>query len=575
MNKDAFMDYFFGRKEETNGYSRLEGVWIEADTLEFAIYKFAYAEDDIYKYLSDYSLSEYNYDLRKYVLKDGCYDKAEINIYAKTNKDSESELVKTIKISELENFNFDDIEKKLASKGQKADSQEIALVKEDTIKIYAENLPQEFKEGKIKTVKDFNNCRTEIEKKMLELEKQKQELESQIAEMEKWLKGKYRVICAYETYLGTKEEIVELIGEGKTSNEPIHLYQAVRFMDEEYGIVNLEKITETTYVEMDAFDYKNIDLFDKWITENYKMFIPSERGIVMWRIKRLRKDYGDTWENMVCNGYNANCYFLIRNGERLYRIFSDVASKDDTMFPTEQQSLIAGRKWSTSKEFDQESFMENTLPWKYILVAIQGILDRTNILGTDCQFKTNLICGLFDKEKIVLVRDKERKDLIGDDTMPSWSNYLKENRNKTKIGDRIIITDLWGSKNYYVGHTDDISFICDHNIGWRRRWVGIPNRSKVYEIKDYDEKKDKYKILYFEERWFDDIKKKRTAIWLDKTEFFNLSQTTEKDLKYYLNDRRERENYLDMLPKVKLAYKYFKTKAYEREDYFKEHFAEE
>ena len=575
MNKDAFMDYFFGRKEETNGYSRLEGVWIEADTLEFAIYKFAYAEDDIYKYLSDYSLSEYNYDLRKYVLKDGCYDKAEINIYAKTNKDSESELVKTIKISELENFNFDDVEKKLSSKGQKADSQEIALVKEDTVKVYAENLPQEFKEGKIKTVKDFNNCRTEIEKKMLELEKQKQELESQIAEMEKWLKGKYRVICAYETYLGTKEEIVELIGEGKTSNEPIHLYQAVRFMDEEYGIVNLEKITETTYVEMDAFDYKNIDLFDKWITENYKMFIPSERGIVMWRIKRLRKDYGDTWENMVCNGYNANCYFLIRNGERLYRIFSDVASKDDTMFPTEQQSLIAGRKWSTSKEFDQESFMENTLPWKYILVAIQGILDRTNILGTDCQFKTNLICGLFDKEKIVLVRDKERKDLIGDNTMPSWNNYLKENRNKTKIGDRIIITDLWGSKNYYVGHTDDISFICDHNIGWRRRWVGIPNRSKVYEIKDYDEKKDKYKILYFEERWFDDIKKKRTAIWLDKTEFFNLSQTTEEDLKYYLNDRRERENYLDMLPKVKLAYKYFKTKAYEREDYFKEHFAEE
>ena len=567
------MDYFFGRKEETNGYSRLEGVWIEADTLEFAIYKFAYAEDDIYKYLSDYSLSEYNYELRKYVLKDGCYDKAKINIYIKTEEDYK--LVKTIKISELENFNFDDVEKKLSSKGQKADSQEIALVKEDTVKIYAENLPQEFKEGKIKTVKDFNNCRTELEKKMLELEKQKQELKSQIAEMEKWLKGKYRVICAYETYLGTKEEIVELIGEGKTSNEPIHLYQAVRFMDEEYGIVNLEKITETTYVEMDAFDYKNIDLFDKWITENYKMFIPSERGIVMWRIRRLRKEYGDTWENMVCNGYNANCYFLIRNGERLYRVFSDVSSKDDTMFPTKEQNIQAGRKWSTSKEFDQESFMENTLPWKYILVAIQGILDRTNILGTDCQFKTNLLCGLFDKEKIVLVRDKERKDLIGDNTMPSWYDYLKENRNKTKIGDRIIITDLWGSKNYYVGHTDDISFICDHNIGWRRRWVGIPNRSKVYEIKDYDEKKGKYKILYFEERWSDDTKKKRTAIWLDKTEFFNLSQTTEEDLKYYLNDRRERENYLDMLPKVKLAYKYFKTKAYEREDYFKEHFMDD
>ena len=41
------MDYFFGRKEETNGYSRLEGEWIEADTLEFAIYKFVYADFDI------------------------------------------------------------------------------------------------------------------------------------------------------------------------------------------------------------------------------------------------------------------------------------------------------------------------------------------------------------------------------------------------------------------------------------------------------------------------------------------------------------------------------------------------
>ncbi len=566
------MTYFFGRIGETNGYSTFEGVDIEADTLEFAIYKFAYTEDNIYKYLSDYNLSEYNSGLNKYIIKDGCYDKAEINIYVNTKKDSKP--VKTIKVSELENFNFDDVEKELSSKGQKTDSQEISLLKDDTVKVYAENLPQEFKEGKIKTVKDFNNCRTEIEKKMLELEKQKRKLESQIAEMEKWLKGKYRVICAYETYLGTKEEVVELIGEGKTSNEPIHLYQAVRFMDEEYGIVNLEKITETTYVEMEDFDYQNIDLFDKWITENYKMFIPSERGIVMWRIKRRGKDYGDRWENMVCNGYNANCYFLIRNGERLYRIFSDVASKDDTMFPTEEQSIQAGKKWHNDEEFDRETFEENTLPWKYILIAIQGILDRTDILGTDCQFKTNLICGLFDKEKIVLVRDKERKDLIGDDTMPSWSSYLQENRDKTKIGDRIIITDLRGSKNYYLGDTNDSDFIYEHHMDWRRRWVGIPSRSKVYEVKDYDEDWG-YKILYFEERWYDDTKKKRTALWLDKTEFFNISQTTEKDLKYYLNDRREREKYLDMLPKIKLAYKYFKTKAYEREDYFKEHFTDD
>ena len=551
------MEYLFGEP-----YPKDSKI-IEADSIEFAIYKFAYTEDNIYKYINDTKISEYNYDLNKYVLKENCYDKAQINIYINKPSDDDNyhhwELVKTIKISELENFNFDDVEKQLSSKGQKTDTQEIALLKNDELDSYSENLPSEFKEGKIKTVKDFHNCRTEIEKKMLELEKQKQKLKLQIDEMEKWLKAKYRVICAYETYLGTKEEVVELIGEGKTSNEPIHLYQAVRFMDEEYGIVNLEKLTETTYVQQDDFDYRNIDLFDKWITKNYKMFIPSERGIVMWRIKRRGKDYNDKWADMVCNHINANCYFLIRNGERLYRIFSDVNSKDDTMFPTEEQSIRAGQRWSGEKEFDRETFEENTLPWKYILVAIQGILDRTNILGTDCQFKTNLLCGLYDKEKIVLVRDMERDNLIGDNTMPKWYDYIKENRKKTKIGDRIIITYLCGNKNYYSRTTDDYDFIYSHNMDWRRKYVGLPDRSKVYEVKDYDEDWG-YKILFFEERWYGDTKKKRTAIWLSEDEFFNISKTTEKDIKYYLNDRRERQNYLNMIPTMKLAYKYFKTK---------------
>lgn len=562
------MKYLFGGTYPQNG------TQIEADSIEFAIYKFAYTEDNIYKYVNDTEISEYNCYLNKYVLKPNCYDKAEINIYINkpsTNNNHHWELVKTIKVSELESFNFNDVEKQLSSKGQKTNTQEIALLKKDEIKSYSENLPSEFKEGKIKTVKDFNDCRTQIELKMLELERMKSELNLQIKEMEKWLKSKYRIICAYETYLGTKEEVVELIGEGKTSNEPIHLYQAVRFMDEEYGIVNLENITETTWVKQNDFDYQNIDLFDEWIIKNYKMFIPSERGIVMWRIKRREKDYNDKWEDMVCNYINANCYFLIRNGERLYRIFSDVDSKDDTMFPTEEQSIRAGKKWYEEKGFDRETFEENTLPWKYILVAIQGILDRTDILGTDCQFKTNLLCGLFDKEKIVLVRDMETDNRIGDDTMPRWYDYVKENRKKTQIGDRVIITDLFGSKNYYSKSTNNLEFIYEHHMDWRRRCVGIPNRSKVYEIKDYD-KDWGYKILFFEERWYDDVKKKRTALWLSEEEFFNISKTTEEDIKYYLNDRRERQNYLDMIPTMKLAYKYFKTKAYEREDYFKEHF---
>ena len=554
-------------------YNR-KGMTVEADTIEFAIYKFAYTVDDIYAYVNDSSLTEYDYHLGEYILKEDCYDKAQVNIYIDRGKGDKYsrdwKLVRAIALTELEKFNFSEVEKQLSSKGHKADSQEIALLRNYDVAVYSDNLPQEFKDGKIQTIGDFNRCQLQIKMKMAELQKKKDELESQVKEMKKWIKSKYRVICAYETYLGTNEEVVELIGEGETSDEPIHLYQAVRFMDEEYGIVNLENLTETTWVKDEDFDYKNIELFDDWITKNYKMFIPSGRGIVMWRIKRRDKEYNDKWENMVCNGINANCYFLIRNGERLYRIFSDVSAKEDTMFPTESQSIKAGMKWYSDESFDMETFQENILLWKYILVAIQGILDRTDILGKDCQFKTNLLCGLYDKDKIVLVRDLEESNRIGDNRMPYWKEYLKANRDKTRIGDRIIITELFG---YYSNPTSDREFISYHKMDWRRRWVGVPNRSKVYEVKDYNEDYG-YKILYFEERYYGDVKRKRTALWLSKDEFFNISQTTEQDIQYYLNDRRERTNYLDMLPKMKLAYKYFKTKAYEREDYFREHFCD-
>ena len=42
------------------------------------------------------------------------------------------------------------MEKKLSSKGQKTDTQEIALLKNNEVKTYSENLPSEFKEGKLK-----------------------------------------------------------------------------------------------------------------------------------------------------------------------------------------------------------------------------------------------------------------------------------------------------------------------------------------------------------------------------------------------------------------------------------------
>lgn len=538
---------------------------IEAETLDFALFKFLYSCDEFEKYVDDFhNKTDYVYSdcFHSYwKLKDNVNDD---DVYISINEiiNDKPKFIKKISLKEIKNFNFDDIERKCSS-AKNIDTNSLVIKKENDLDLKYENLPSEFKEGKIKTLGDFINTKSMIRQRIEEIEKVKNELSSQIKEMEKWLKSKYRVICAYETYLGTHEYVVELIGEGKTSNKPIYFHQLVHYMDEEYGIVGLENITSMDFIEQKDFDYKDISFFDDWIKDHYQMYLPEERSICMWRIKRKYKEYNDPFYNMVENGKNMNCYFLIRNGERLYRIFSDVSSCADVMFPTEV--LMNESEWRS-----QEDFENKMLPWKYILVAIQGLLDRTEILGTDCSMKYNLLTGFFDPSKIILVRDAEQDNLIEDKTRPTFRKFLEKNQNNVKVGDRILIIDLNHTSYGSIKNMDD--FIWYHDMDYRRRYVSIPRTDKVYEVKDvkgegYDKR---YKILYFENDYWDEPRKKRTALWLKPDEIMNLSTLKEEDIKFYLNDRRERQNYLDILPKMKLAYIYFKTKAFEREDYYKQ-----
>ena len=556
------MKYYFGRATEftVDGY-----CIIEADSLDFAIYKFAYSQADKFEEYVDgksCKYAEYDYVLNRYFIDSEHRDNAKIEIYIKENDNYK--FIKKVSIKELESFNFKEVEKSL-SKDKTSNTDTTLPMKQDkSLEICSDNLPEEFKQGKVNTVAEYNEVERRLQQRMAELEKMKNDIKLQVKEMEKWLKSKYRVICAFETYLGTNEEIVELIGEGNTSDKPIHFYQLMYYMDEEYGIKGLENLENTNFIEEKQFDYKDIHFFDEWIKLHFKEYIPEERGIRLWRIVRYDKQYGDRYENMVENQKNRTCYFLIRNGDRLYRIFSDISGHEGTMFPTESQSMQAGHKWG-SKEFNQEDFDNSMLPWKYILVALQGLIDRTDILGTDCKMKYNLITGQFDPSKIILVRDAEYTNLISDKTMPSWNEYFRNNRKNIKKGHRIIITDMYKGES----RNNDSDFIWYHNMDWRRKYCDKPSTNMVYEIKDV--KDNKYKILYFESDlwWGEEPRKKRTACWMSDDEIFDLDNCTKEDLMYYLKDRRNKSSYLQYIPTIQLAYKYLNAKAFEREDYYK------
>lgn len=63
----------------------------------------------------------------------------------------------------------------------------------------------------------------------------------------------------------------------------------------------------------------------------------------------------------------------------------------------------------------------------------------------------------------------------------------------------------------------------------------------------YYETKEVYKYYDYHDR------KKRTAWYLDDSEFLNVSRITEEEILFYLKDRRQREQYMEFLPKLKVA----------------------
>jgi hypothetical protein len=167
----------------------------------------------------------------------------------------------------------------------------------------------------------------------------KKELEKQKENLEKVINGKIKTLYAIETYLGVYEEIEQLAsGPAASPDEPITVYQQKCYMDEEVSLTEVDG-----YAFSQGFDYEDIGQFDSWIVKRYKRYLCREKSIMAWEIRRRDKDYNDKYENQERNLYNHLTYYLIRNGENLYRIFSGVGIQT-TLFPTKEKWKAYSRR---------------------------------------------------------------------------------------------------------------------------------------------------------------------------------------------------------------------------------------
>ena len=285
------------------------------------------------------------------------------------------------------------------------------------------------------------------------------------------------------------------------------------------------------------------------------------------------KDYGDIWENFSKNHYNGITYFLIRNGENLYRIFSGI-HVPHSVFPTkkEQEQIYKDAYAWHDKKKTQEQIEKHMLPWKYVTAYVQGLIDRTDILGTNLKGNVNFMLNVIPEEFCVPERNMEAENWIEDKSKPLWKDYLKSVNDKTEKGDIICIVNM--DRPSYGNKESEWYWLSSHGFPYGRNNVTPPSTSCFYKVEDVDsgdEGKFKnrdsifhhekyFKILYWES---DEVytyysyhdRKKRTGIWLSEDEILNLSKIDEKEIEFYLTDRRYREDYLKSIPGMKVALK--------------------
>ncbi|MDO9530290.1 MAG: hypothetical protein Q7J27_14190 [Syntrophales bacterium] len=375
--------------------------------------------------------------------------------------------------------------------------------------------------------------------KKAEMEQMVRELNVSMSALKKELARKAELIYAFETFLGVHEKVYQLLaGAQAVKDEPLAIYQQVLYMDEEIGAW-----------EDGGIDFKDLDKFDAWIVKNYERYLYREKAICVFQVRRHKKDYGtDAFTDVLLNVENFKTYFLIRNGENLYRIWGEI-NITQRLFPTktEYEDIV---KDSFSEETNKRELERKHKAYLLGLLYIQGLIERTPILGENLK-DVNLLTGDFSEDQIVLIRDDEKNQWITDGR-PSWSDLLKQNRSTIGVGTRVVFC-RYDWKNY--GEYNDA------NRMYPNVHSSFPEQEKLYQIEEALEKSYcNYDFLirynpedeiwgrdyrgYYESR----IRKNRIPFRFYKDEVINFDAITFEECDYYIKNRNERKDYLNILP---------------------------
>jgi len=278
-----------------------------------------------------------------------------------------------------------------------------------------------------------------------------------------------RLIVTLELYLGIRENVIQIAeGEPAPIGEPIHLRQQMLYMDEEFGDP-----------ADGGIEHKDIEKFEDWMikTRAFEKIAPEQKCVVILRPRREMKDRGRDMHPIIkakLENLDRMVYIFIRNGDNVYRIWSDNIEVTDRLFPKKEElgKMVEELMDATrdKEEAEHDSFdhrdadkkmneaEKQIFYYKRMIILIQGIIQRTQIFAP-LPPEFNLLDISTHEGVVKYVYDDENLLMDGKLRFKDW--LLEVNKGVTK-GSRIIYGRMYNDANSHK-HRFSLDWYHDHS----------------------------------------------------------------------------------------------------------------
>lgn len=289
-----------------------------------------------------------------------------------------------------------------------------------------------------------------LEQQQAAIEAQVREMNAVIAPLKEQVALAEEGMWSMDLYLG-RDEGYEILREGDPApaDTPIVLRQQTLYMDEECRLK----------AEDGGIDIDDLGAFDRWVLEdpaNLEQLLPEIKGVVALQVRRHPKNYESPFEALKKMGTDQWTYWLIRNGQKVFRMFTNF-DVGPTMIPRREEftSFFQGTRGGYFGEPVETFPLEpGTEEWEKAekaadarkrhfmraALVLQGLLDRTTVLHPLPAPRLSFLePDGYDAGHVVVITDA---DSIGSGRKP-YDEWMKELKAAVVPGMRIVFRETY------------------------------------------------------------------------------------------------------------------------------------